>query len=156
MAKIKRRKLCWKASTSPQVIGYRLYWDEPGKVDYNSRSAILENVNEVVLPDDVEGFEPCGPVELGVSALDEVGNESSIITLDAPYQFNVPQMPQDLWIETLEEFHIGAHDRSAESKPIPLFEGRETPSDKPTAESVAKAPATARDALKYTRDFDGS
>ena len=106
MAKIKKRKLVWKPSTSAQVVGYKLYWSEGGKVDYQCPSAKLGNVNEVVLPDDVEGFDKVkGSVELGITAVDELGNESDLVILKTPYQFNVPQAPSEVWIETLQQYH---------------------------------------------------
>lgn len=103
MAKIKRRLLRWKASTSPQVVGYKLYWSSDGGVDYNSNSVKLGNVNEIILPDDVPDFaHVAGPIELGIAAIDEVGNESDLVTLKTPFQFAVPQAPSDLWLETLK------------------------------------------------------
>ena len=106
MAKIKKRRLHWKASQSAQVVGYKLYWSDGGQVDYNAPSAVLGNVTEVLLPDGVDGFSPGqGPVEFGITAMDELGNESDMITFSAAYQFNVPQAPQELTMEALDEFH---------------------------------------------------
>ena len=103
MAKIKKRKLRWKSSGSPQVIGYKLYWAEDGNLGYHSPNIDLGNVTEIVLPDDVPEFNAVkGPVELGIAAVDEMGNESDLSVLSAPYQFNVPQAPERFWIETLE------------------------------------------------------
>jgi hypothetical protein len=107
MAKIKRRKLKWIASDSSQVVGYKLYWSEDGAVDYDSKCAILGNVTEIVLPDDVNSFTPNGgPIEFAITALDELGNESDMITLKAPYQFNVPKAPDDLYMQKLDDFCI--------------------------------------------------
>jgi hypothetical protein len=107
MAKIKRRKLKWIASSSSQVVGYKLYWSEDGSVHYDSPCAILGNVTEIILPDDVKSFTPNGgPVEFGITALDELGNESDMITLKAPYQFNVPEAPEDLYMQKLDDFCI--------------------------------------------------
>ena len=106
MSKMKKRKLSWVASNSSQVIGYKLYWAEEGGVDYTSQSAELGNSTSVVLPDDVAGFSPGnGPVEFGITAIDELGNESDMVTLFAPYQFSVPEAPTDLVMETLDDFH---------------------------------------------------
>ncbi len=100
MAKIKKRTLRWTASESPQVVGYKLYWSEGGQVSYDCPFAKLGNTTEVVLPDDVESFDPeSGPIEFGISAVDELGNESDLITISAPYQFNVPQAPEGIWLE---------------------------------------------------------
>ena len=106
MAKLKKRKLRWHASSSPQVIGYKLYWSEGGDVNYDSNQASLGNVTEIVLPDDVDSFKPGdGQIEFGITSIDELGNESDMITLKAPYQFSVPKAPQDLKMEKTEQFH---------------------------------------------------
>ena len=107
MAKIKRRRLKWVASSSPQVVGYKLYWSQDGDLNYDSQWLMLGNVTEIVLPDDVKSFKPDGgPVEFGVTAVDELGNESDMVTLKAPYQFNVPKAPDDLYLQKLEDFSI--------------------------------------------------
>ncbi len=104
MAKIKKRKLQWTASQSPQVVAYKLYWAQGENVSYESPHTTLGNVTEVVLPDDVEEFKPeAGPVEFGVTAVDELGNESDLVTVSAPHQFNAPQAPDELWIEGHKE-----------------------------------------------------
>ncbi len=124
MAKIKKRKLRWKASASQQVVGYRLYWAEGEAVTYNASFVALGNVTEVVLPDDADGFCPKGgPVEFGVTAVDELGNESDLVTFEAPYQFNIPLPPEEVWIESLDDFQAQEDepDVDASSEPIALF-----------------------------------
>ncbi|MBW2369078.1 MAG: hypothetical protein JRH15_14465 [Deltaproteobacteria bacterium] len=107
MAKIIKRKLKWVASTSPQVIGYKLYWSENSRVSYDSPCAMLGNVTEITLPGDVESFiVNGGPVEFAITAVDELGNESDMMTLMAPYQFNVPQAPEDMVMEKVDGSHI--------------------------------------------------
>ncbi len=128
MAKIKKRKLQWKASESPQVIGYKLYWSEGDAVNYESQSAILGNVTQVLLPDDIAEFSPGnGPIEFGITALDELGNESDMVTFAAAYQFNVPKAPQEVSLEALDEYHATAappdqEESQAPVKPIQLYE----------------------------------
>jgi len=126
VAKIKKRKLHWKASDSPQVVGYKLYWSEGEKVDYESQSATLGNVTQVLLPDDIAGFTPGkGPVEFGITAVDELGNESDMVTFAAAYQFNIPQAPQDVNMEALDEYHATAapqEEPQSQVKPIQLYE----------------------------------
>ena len=101
MAKMKKRRLSWKPSGSPQVIGYKLYWSEGSEVTYESPSAQLGNVTSIILPDDVSSFEPGnGALEIGLTAIDELGNESDMISVSAPYQFSVPEAPDSLKIES--------------------------------------------------------
>ena len=125
MAKLKKRKLSWIESGSSQVIGYKLYWSNNGAVDYDSKSEMLGNVTEIVLPDDVKSFKPNGgPVRFGVTAVDELGNESDMITMKAPYQFNVPEPPDDLYLQKLDDYHITIvqDDEADEEEPIDLVE----------------------------------
>lgn len=126
MAKIKKRKLHWKASDSPQVVGYKIYWSDGGKVDYESPSAALGNVTQVMIPDDIAGFVPAkGPIEFGITAVDELGNESDMVTFAAAYQFNVPQAPQDVGMEAVEDYHAtttAAAEETPPSKPIQLYD----------------------------------
>ena len=106
MAKMKKRKLCWKASDSFQVVGYKLYWSEGGIPDYDSNCEMLGNVSEIILPDDVASFEPkSGPITFGITAIDELGNESDMVTMAAPYQFNVPKAPDNLHMQTLNNYY---------------------------------------------------
>ena len=113
MARIKRRKLKWKASDSSQVIGYKLYWAKGGGVNYDSEFEFLGNVTEIILPDDVKSF-PLGqePIEIGVTALNEIGNESNMIKFNAYFQFTVPDAPKDLMIERA----VGHYDYEASSE----------------------------------------
>ena len=159
MAKMKKRKLCWEASGSPQVIGYRLYWAESGKVDYSSSHVTLGNVTEIVLPDDLDGFDLCGGcLVFGVSALDELGNESDIITLDVPYQFDAPERPGNLWIETLEEYYTSNEDPvpKKQSGPIPLFERRQVPDVAERPETTGAESEYEKTSLKYIRGRDSN
>jgi len=107
MAKVKKRRLLWKPSTSSNVIAYKLYWAEEGKVDYDSACALIGNVAEVVLPEQVPSFPMVkGPIELGITAVNEIGNESDMMILDTPFQFSVPDAPTNPRIEALKEYHI--------------------------------------------------
>jgi hypothetical protein len=92
-------------------------------VTYESPSAQLGNVTSVILPDDVSTFEAGnGPLEIGLTAIDELGNESDMIAVSAPYQFSVPEAPASLKIESVsdsltpslsERENIGAAERPA-------------------------------------------
>lgn len=107
MAKIKKRKLSWTPSSSSQVVGYKIYWAESEALDYNSSCEMLGNVTEIILPDGVASFNPeGGPVTIGITAVDELGNESDMITLAAPYQFNVPKAPDELYLNTMDDYCI--------------------------------------------------
>ncbi len=104
MARIRKCKLSWEASTSEHVIGYKLYWAKGTDVDYDSKFLKLGNVTEIALPDDVTLSG--GPVMFGVTAIDRDGNESDMVTLVEPYQLQVPEAPLDLSIMPSDEFKL--------------------------------------------------
>jgi hypothetical protein len=104
MARMKKRQLSWEASRSSQVVGYKFYWSFGSQVDYDANNVALGNITEITLPDDVAEFMPTnGPVEFGITAVDELGNESDMVTLKAPYQFSVPEAPVDLRLVNVED-----------------------------------------------------
>jgi hypothetical protein len=164
MAKIKRRRLKWVASSSPQVVGYKLYWSQDGDLNYDSQWLLLGNVTEIVLPDDVKSFKPNGgAVEFGITAVDELGNESDMISLKAPYQFNIPKAPDELYLQKLEDFSITddrddkvdyyitdpEDDASEEMEPIQLVEvagaikGRKSRQPRPDLETDGRVKRVA-------------
>jgi hypothetical protein len=107
MAKIKGRRLIWDPSPSSSVIGYKLYWAEQGEVNYDSPCAMVGNVSEVVLPEQVPSFPVVrGPIALGITAVNEVGNESDMVVIAAPFQFSVPDAPTSPRLEALQEYHV--------------------------------------------------
>ena len=104
MAKIKRRKLSWQASASPQTIGYKFYWSQEGPVDYGSNSQYLGQVTEIILPDQIPDFKPStGALEIGLTAVDELGNESDIANLATPFHFMAPEAPTGLTLEPVKK-----------------------------------------------------
>jgi Tfp pilus assembly protein PilZ len=99
MGKIKNRKIRWEPSSSPNVK-YRLYWSIAGGVDYHSDHADVGNVTEVNLPDDIPLFPlTWGRFELGISAINEAGNESELTKTTVHVNFTVPEAPKNLTVE---------------------------------------------------------
>jgi hypothetical protein len=104
MARIRKCKLCWEASVSENVVGYKLYWSRGTEVGYNSKYIKIGNATEIILPDDVIFSD--GPVMFGVTAVDRDGNESDMVTIDQPYRMRVPDAPEGLSIESSDEFML--------------------------------------------------
>ena len=102
MAKIRKRKVRWNPSSASGVKGYKLYWAVGKEVNYDCDFAELGDVTEVTLPDDVPTFPTvAGDMELGVVAVDHIGNESDMTKLSAPFDFTAPEAPTGLAVETL-------------------------------------------------------
>jgi hypothetical protein len=97
-------------------VGYKLYWAEDGRVHYDSESAMLGNVEEIVLPDGVPSFPLVkGSIELGITAVNEIGNESDMTKVSFPFQFSVPDPPENLTLEAVKEYFISPLSREPEA-----------------------------------------
>jgi hypothetical protein len=99
---IRKRSVRWNASTAPNVTGYKLYWTVGGGVNYDSDFAEVGNVTKVILPDDIPSFPIlASDIELGVAAVDHIGNESDIAKFPAHFDFTAPDAPAGLTVETI-------------------------------------------------------
>lgn len=102
MGKVKSKKLRWEPAAGEEAATYKLYWSENGTVDYTSSSAEVGTVTQIILPDDVPSFPRiAGSLELGITAVNQAGNESDITTISAYFDFTVPEAPKSLVVEDL-------------------------------------------------------
>lgn len=94
--KDRRARVHWKASASPNVVGYKLYWAIGGGVNYESDFAEIGNVTEVILPDDVPSFSvfPIN-IEIGVTAVNEIRRESDMAKYTVIFKFTPPDPTRD-------------------------------------------------------------
>ena len=103
LGRVRKKRIRWEPSSGGNVSMYRLYWAKDGDVSYASEHADLGTVTEVILPDDVPSFPPiAGQIGLGITALNEAGNESDITKTTAHLNFIAPAAPADLRIEDAE------------------------------------------------------
>lgn len=98
MAEVIKKHLRWTPSVSPDVVGTRIYVSNPGgNVDLNSQSwdfpmgtPVHDNAH-CTIPDDLPGFPQAEDTyELGVMAIDDVGNMADMTVLSAPFDFDAP------------------------------------------------------------------
>ena len=98
MGRVRRRTLRWEPSAS--AAKYRLYWSTQGPVGYESDFVELENKTMAILPDEVPRFPNiAGNIELGITAVNEVGNESDLTIARLYVNFTVPEAPKVLTVE---------------------------------------------------------
>jgi hypothetical protein len=110
MAKIRKRKIRWDASTSTDVVGYKVYWAVGGDVNYDSDCVKVGMCEEIIVPDGIPSFpQTQDKIEIGVTAINEIGNESDMAKFSAPFQFSVPESPENLVMENLQDFYISNH-----------------------------------------------
>ena len=106
-----------KEDEMPRVIGKRIEWDVSGTVDViahrvyvapdpdplNYLSPMVEILmtdtptNAVVVPGDFPGF-PLRDVmyQIGVTSVDDAGNESDMEIITAPFDFDAPDAPTNV------------------------------------------------------------
>jgi hypothetical protein len=103
MGKVKQKRVRWNPSPSEGLLSYRLYWSLDDCVDYASDHADLGLVTDVVLPDDIPSFPwVSGQVELGITAVNQGGNESDMTKIKTSLDFVVPHPPMGLVVEDLQ------------------------------------------------------
>jgi hypothetical protein len=101
--KVKQIKLSFPASDSPDVVGYKLYIEEvPTEITYDSKFFDLGNNTSVDIST-LEGMtDRDGVYNLGVTAVDDAGNESSFSLINnVPLDFLAPNLPGAIVIERL-------------------------------------------------------
>jgi hypothetical protein len=98
MGKVRKRTVRWESS--PDAKKYRLYWSTQGPVGYESDFVEMENKTEVILPDEVSSFPKiAGNVELGITAVNAVGNESDMTIARVYLDFTVPEAPKAITVD---------------------------------------------------------
>jgi hypothetical protein len=98
MAKTREYQISWTLSASTDVVGYKIYYvPEEEELNYGSPSVTVENVNTVIIPTDVPEFPKIdGNYTIGLSALDDSGNESDIVSKTVPFDLVAPSAPSEL------------------------------------------------------------
>ena len=98
MGKIRKKTVRWEPSADAGK--YRFYWSWKGPVRYESDFVEVENKTMLILLDDVPSFPNiAGEIELGITAVNAVGNESDITKARVYVDFTVPEAPKGLTVE---------------------------------------------------------
>lgn len=92
---VKNVTLSFPASGSPDVVGYKLYAEEvPNAVTYDSESVDLGNNTTVDLSTLPMMTTKDGTYNVGITAVDDAGNESSMsVVNDVALDFTEPDPP---------------------------------------------------------------
>lgn len=103
MAKVKEYQISWTPSESIDVVGYKIYYLPEGEeLNYGSPSVTVGNVNSVTIPADVADFPMIdGNYQIGLTAVDDSGNESDIISKTVPFDLVAPAVPSGLEVTPL-------------------------------------------------------
>ncbi len=106
MAEVIKKFLRWTPSLSPDVVAVQIFVSTPGgSVDLTSQSwtfpagsAQFDNA-VAEIPTDLPGFPQIEDTyEIGVMAIDDVGNKADMAVLSSPFDFDAPAPVTDLVI----------------------------------------------------------
>lgn len=104
MAKIVKRRIRFVPSADADVVSYRVYWNVGGgAVDYNTPNFadFPSTKSQIIVPDELPALASVDDdVTIGVSSVDDIGNESDITIVMVPFDFAAPSAPTGLVVET--------------------------------------------------------
>lgn len=85
-SKTKKKRVHWNRSSSPTVVGYRLYWSVAGEVSYDSEFIDIGDRTEVILPDEVPSlYSIRGELAFAITAVNRDGNESDMVRFSVDF-----------------------------------------------------------------------
>jgi hypothetical protein len=92
---IKTRSVSWGASPSPDVASYNVYWKKDAQPALSDPKVNVGKVLSIDLPDDLPGSEDWyGNYTIGVTAVDQTGNESNTMSYGTSFfDFVAPSAP---------------------------------------------------------------
>lgn len=102
MAKVISKRISWTAATTPDIVAHRVYVEPEGTlIDYNSFNTTVDMPKtDIVVPGEFPGW----PMEegnygVGISSVDDMGNESDITIISSPFDFSAPDAPTGVVVE---------------------------------------------------------
>jgi hypothetical protein len=95
MSKVKNVDISWVASDSPDVVGYRFYYQDVDMfLDYDAPYVDLGNVTTINVAAVLELSGLDGIYNIGITAIDDAGNESAMsIAENIPLDLESPNAP---------------------------------------------------------------
>lgn len=103
MAKVRQYQISWTKSDSSDVVGYKIYYIPEGEVlNYGSPNVSVGDVDTIIIPKDIPAFPLIdGNYQIGLTAVDDVDNESDFIIQTCPFDLVAPNAPTNLAVTPL-------------------------------------------------------
>jgi hypothetical protein len=99
MAVVIKKQIQWDPSASPDAVKHRVYIVPQGTtLDYTSPMVEVDMPKVTLdIPDEFPGFPQLDTVyQIGVTSVDDAGNESSMEIITAPFDFDAPDAPTNV------------------------------------------------------------
>ena len=106
MARVKKKRVSWTPAPDADIVKHRVYVSQADmNLDILTDSFIELDIPtaSVLLPDDFPAgtFVGEGNFTVGVSAIDDVGNEGDVAIVASPFDFIAPGVPTNLIVENV-------------------------------------------------------
>jgi len=97
MARIQKKRIRW--TPGDQAVSHRVYISQEEPTYGSPQSEVKMPKTEIILPDEWPGTLLEGDYYVGISSLDDLGNETDIVVVTTPFDFVPPGLPSDIVIE---------------------------------------------------------
>lgn len=105
MTEIRKKRVRWTAAPDADVVSHRIRVGPEGTdLSYESSYVQIEMPDtEIILPDSfpADTFGLDQNYTLGISAVDDVGNEGDIVAVASPFDFVAPGVPTGIVVENV-------------------------------------------------------
>ena len=103
MANVRKYQISWTKAANVDIVGYKIYYTPAGDtLNYSSPSIIAGDVDTLIIPDDAPDFPLIdGNYQIGITAVDDVGNESDFLVKTVPFDLVAPDAPTNLEVTLL-------------------------------------------------------
>lgn len=105
MAEIRKKRVRWTAAPDADVVSHRVRVGlEGAALDYGSPYVQVDMPEtSIILPDSFPAgtFDLDQNYTLGISAVDDVGNEGDIVEVASPFDFVAPGVPTEIVVENI-------------------------------------------------------
>jgi hypothetical protein len=104
VAKVKKKRVSWTPAIDADIVKHKVYVSEADlELDIYTDDFIIIDMPtcSVLLPDEFPAgtFVGEGNFTVGVSAIDDVGNEGDVAIVASPFDFIAPGVPTNLIVE---------------------------------------------------------
>jgi hypothetical protein len=105
MAIVKKKRITWTPAPDAAIVKHRVYVTDGVDIDpkVDQYIEVLMPHTSILLPDEFPAgtFEGEGNYIIGVSAIDDVGNEGDLAIVASPFDFIAPGVPTNLVVENV-------------------------------------------------------
>lgn len=106
MTTVMKKRIKWTPAPDPDIVEHWVFVvPEGNSIDpaVTPHVVVPAGTNEIIAPDQFPAgtFSGEGNFNIGICAVDDVGNLSDVVSVAAPFDFVAPNAPTNLVVETI-------------------------------------------------------